>query len=186
MGLLYPLPHSEAEAPFFQRKGEKLILRTYGLPYLFWGYFFAALLVLAVMYLLIHAPLLKMFASDDGWNKILALTVWSFFLGLPSICLGFFFYEKRLIKEGQKISVVHRLFYLPVWRKTYQLTSSELTIDHYMGTPNMARLQNEKGSRGFQNHGYFELKAQTDKGEVVLDRDSRRHEMKKIKSILEM
>ena len=51
MGLLYAFPISREEEDFALIQDEKLILKTYGLPYIFWFYAFSCILVVGFMFM---------------------------------------------------------------------------------------------------------------------------------------
>lgn len=191
MGLLYQFPRSEKEIPFFlkgqDKDGNFKRLSTYGLPMLFWGYFLAALTVLAIMYLLIFSPLQKMVNGTDSINIALGWTVHLFFLGLPLITLGFLFFEKQIYRYPKKIVIVHKVFGLPYWRKTFPLNEAgpHFEVKHYMGSPNIAKMKGETKMRGFQNHGYYQLFLTDNKGLThLIDRSSQKNLIDKVKELL--
>ena len=68
MGLLYLFPVHEDEEDHVSIKDSSLLLKSYGLPYLFWGYLLIGLITLGIMSLAIKAPLKKMLLSKDSLN----------------------------------------------------------------------------------------------------------------------
>ncbi len=64
MGLMYVFPVSEEEADFVIKKDDMLILKTYGLPYIFWIYALCSVTVVFFMFLAIKEPILKL---GDVW-----------------------------------------------------------------------------------------------------------------------
>ena len=97
MGLLYVFPVSLEEKDFVVIKDQTITLKTYGLPYLFWGYATAAIMVISFMFLAIKAPVLKLITLGDGTDSMLGYSLLVFIGLLPVFILSVFFYEKRLI-----------------------------------------------------------------------------------------
>lgn len=188
MGLLYPFPISEDEVDRIDHSADKseVILKTYGLPMMFWGYLGALFVVLISMIMAIKAPLLKMQSSEDQINQIIAYIVWGTFFLIAFCSLCFFFYEKWLIKKGEDLTISHRLFFLPIYKKNILLDkSNSFSVDHYLDSPNIAKKTPTKENRAFQNQGYYMLRGQLKSGQYTnLDRGSRKADLEKIKNIL--
>ena len=68
MGLLYLFPIQEDEGDHVSIKDSSLLLKSYGLPYLFWGYLLAGLTTLGIITLAIRGPLKKMLLYEDSLN----------------------------------------------------------------------------------------------------------------------
>jgi hypothetical protein len=49
----------------------------------------------------------------------------------------------------------------------------------------MAAMDKKEGMQGFENRGYFKLIANTEGKKVLIDRNGRRGEMRKLKELLE-
>lgn len=186
MGLLYVFPVSEDETDFAIRDGQKLTLKSYGLPYVFWLYAFCVVTVIFFMFLAIKAPILKLIAVGDETDATLGYSLLTF-LGLcPVIVFSFFFYEKRLIREKNILSVEHRLFGLKFFGKKFLLESEDhFAVESFLDSPNVARMKNTPEAAGFQNKGYFVLWLKTKQGKKVqLDRHSRKVDLDKLKTLL--
>jgi len=190
MGLLFIMPATEQEtdrvAIISDAGKKKIILKSYGLPLIFWGYLLAILALIAVMFLIIQSALFKLMNGSDLLNSLLAIVVFSCLLGLPMTLIAFFFYEKWIIKSATTITVIHKVFGLTCKKKHLQLKNHDsLMVAHHLASPNMAKLKNEQGTRGFQNQGYFQLLAELSNGTTVfIDRHARAAELKKIKELL--
>lgn len=194
MGLMYifPVTDNENEGDRAEVKNQSLILRTYGLPMIFWGYLLAALSVVFLMWLASRDIIAKLIAYDDPSLVYLGLLVkWTLILG-PLVAVGFYFYEKVITKKGDKLSVTFKVFFIPLFRKTYSLKSPDaFEVKHYMDSPNMAKLRRQQGlesdeaMKHFENKGYFELYLINKKNKVIpLDRHSRKVDLIKLKDLL--
>lgn len=180
-----PVQESETDRIGTPKEGG-IILKSYGLPMVFWGYLAAILVVLLAMTVAIIDPLKKLYYGEDALNSALALLVAATMAMIPTALLLAYFYEKWIAKSGDKLTVSYRFFFIPVFKRSYQLASADaFSVGHFMDSPNMARLQGREDMRGFMNKGYFELFFKTQNGrEVLLDRHSRKADLEKIKSLL--
>lgn len=187
MGLMYLFPTEENESEQIKIDPEKkqVILRSYGLPWIFWGYLAAVLVVIFAMYLAIRDPLIKLKMSEDLINVKLAYIVeWTLYL-TPVILLGFFLYEKIIAKNQLEITITHKVFFIPFYSYKLKIqTNQDLVIEHFLESPNVAKMQNRPELRGFENKGYFELRAIVGNNKKLVDRHSRRQDLVKIKEIL--
>lgn len=192
MGLMYIFPveldDQDRTELLTDSKSEKttLILKTYGLPMIFWGYLSAALVVLAMMWLAAKPIIAKLFTySEDASLVGLAYLVQYTLILTPLALLGFFFYEKHIQKSGNKLELIYKLFFIPVWSKNIILDdSSALSVDHFMDSPNVAKIHNKAELRGFENKGYFELHAKSNGKSILIDRHSRKADLVKMKDLL--
>lgn len=188
MGLLYVMPVSLDEVDRIEQKEESsgIVLKSYGLPLIFWGYLSAILIVLFAMGLSIQNTLSKMLTMDDVINKALALGVIGLFIFIPLSLLVMLFYEKLIEKNGEHLKVTHKIFWVPVWSKKYELNKENpFVINHYLDSPNVAKIENRKGYAAFKNQGYFRLYIQTQASKLILlDRHSRENDLQKIKDLL--
>ncbi len=189
MGLMFQMPLEDNvldDRIEINKDTNYLRLRSYGLPMIFWGYLVAALSVIFFMILAIKAPILKILSSDDTLNHFLAYCVLSIFILGPLVALSFYFYEKEIIKKDNKIKVIHKVFFMPL--KTFQVELSadnELKLVHLLDSPNVAKAQKKEGMTGFENRGYYQVFAKDISGkEILVDRNSRRGEMRKLIEIL--
>ncbi|MBP9679923.1 MAG: hypothetical protein KBD76_00845 [Bacteriovorax sp.] len=187
MGLMYIFPVSENEGDRVEIKEDKtIILKTFGLPYIFWGYLAAGLIVLASMWLASRSTLDKLISYQDKGLVALGLMVKFTLILTPIILLGFFFYEKQIKKSGNKLKLIYKIFFIPVAQKTILLDSSEaLSVNHFMDSPNMAKIYNKTELKAFENRGYFELKAKSAGVDILIDRHSRKADLLKLKDLLD-
>ncbi len=187
MGLMYLLPteENESERISVDLENKKVTLKSYGLPWVFWGYLSAVLVVIFAMYLAISGPIEKLRAGDDQINLALSYIVEISLILTPVVLLGFFFYEKILEKTGNTLSITHRVLFIQIYKKTLQLESNDhLSVNHFMDSPNVAKMQNRPELKGFENKGYFELHALVNGKTVLIDRHSRKADLVKIKELL--
>lgn len=191
MGLMYLFPVSEEETERTEIKtdatsGNKtIVLKTYGLPMVFWSYLAASLIVLFSMWLASKATIEKLLSYEDPGLNALGYLVAATLILTPLALLGFFFYEKFMIKSGKTLKLIYRIFFIPVYSKTIQLDNTDaFYVDHFMDSPNMAKIYNKEELRGFENKGYFELRALSSDKKVLIDRHTRKADLIKIKDLL--
>jgi hypothetical protein len=188
MGLIYIFPNQLTEDDRILIENENAItLKTYGLPMIFWGYLAAIFVVLFAMALASISIIEKMLQYDDIVLNFLAILVLSTLIISPIFLLGFFFYEKFITKKNNQLIITHRIIFIPIVKKIFILKQDQenIFIDHFLDSPNMAKLKADKNLRGFQNKGYFELKFKTIDGKThFLDRHSKSEELENLKKIL--
>lgn len=186
MGLLYVFPVSEEEIDFVVKKDDTLILKTYGLPYLFWFYALASIMVVFFMFLAIKEPVLKLVALGEDTDRTLGYSLLTFVGMVPVFILAFFFYEKRITKKQNEIGLEHRVFGLKVFSEKFLMeTNDHLEISNFVDSPNVARTKNTPESVGFQNRGYFTLHLLASDGKrIMLDRHNRKADLEKLKEML--
>lgn len=185
MGLLYVFPVSTDEADFVQINEESITLKTYGLPYIFWLYALCSIAVVVVMFVAIREPVLKLVSLGDDTDATLGYALLSFIGLLPVGVLAFFFYEKRLIKRSQTLTLEHRIFGLKVFSETFR--PKTLTVAPLLTSPNIARIKGGEETAGFQNKGYFVLWMETEnEKKILVDRHSRKADLDKLKALLEL
>ena len=90
MGLMYVFPVSEEEADFV-KKDDRLTLKTYGLPYIFWIYAICTVAVIFFMFLAIKAPVLKLIELGDETDATLGYSLLTFIGLLPVFIFAFFY-----------------------------------------------------------------------------------------------
>jgi hypothetical protein len=187
MGLLYVFPVSMDETGFAEKKDNKIILKTYGLPYIFWIYAFAIIIALIFLFIAGRGPVLKYIQIGDDLDALLGYSLLSFLGLLPVILLGFFFFEKRIIKEGPLITMEYRIFGLKAFSEKFTMAKDNaLIVDTFLDSPNVARMKANEENLGFQNKGYFILWLITDNGKkIALDRHSRKADLLKLQDMLE-
>lgn len=194
MGLMYifPITDNKDEGDRAEIKNDSIILRTYGLPMIFWGYLLAALSVVFLMWLASKDVIEKLIAYEDPSMHYLGQMVkWTIILS-PIIATAFFFYEKVITKKDNKLSLTYKVFFIPFFKKNYELKSKDaFSVNHYMDSPNMAKLRRQQGLESdealkhFENKGYFELSLinQNEK-RISIDRHSRKVDLLKLKDLL--
>lgn len=191
MGLLYPFPVSSDETDFVQLEltpqGSvgQVKVKTYGLPYIFWGYALASLTVLFFLWLAIRDTIEKL-AGLGGVDRVLAISVELFIYSLPLSVLGFFFFEKILLRKKNQLTVVQKIYGIPVFKKSYELTGQGFSVLHHLDSPNVARLRGGEEALGFQNKGYFTLWAHTTRGDIMIDRHSRKVDLEALVALLNL
>ena len=194
MGLMYifPVTDNTDEDDRTEIRDSKLILKTYGLPMIFWGYLVAIMFVMLMMWLASKAAIAKLLSYDEDPTLLFLghLVQWSLIL-TPLVLLAFFFYEKVIAKKGVELVITHKIFFLPFYKKTYKLSSQDsLSVNHFMASPNMAKLRASQGLsdeslKHFENKGYFELCIKTDKRpSISIDRHSRKADLIKLRDLL--
>lgn len=187
MGLIYILPVKEDERDDRVSKDDHgITLKSYGLPMIFWGYLCAILVVISVMALAVREPLRKLLLTEDFINILLGLAAISTMVAIPLVLFCLFFYEKWITKKGKTLTIIHRLFWLPFYKKTHHLKSQDsFELKHFLDSPNVARMQKKPELRGFENQGYFEAYFEDENGNKhLLDRNPRKADLKKIADLL--
>lgn len=191
MGLMYIFPvelddQDRTELQTNQDNGKQtLVLKTYGLPMIFWGYLAGVLFVVVAMWLAAKAAILKLISYDDPSLQALGYLVQSTLILAPTTLLAFFFYEKHLKKSGVNITLIYKIFFIPVFFKKITLDRADsLTVDHFMDSPNVAKIHNKAELKGFENKGYFELHAVSNGKSIFIDRHSRKADLIKMKDLL--
>ncbi len=186
MGLLYVFPVSTDEKDFVDIQEDKITLKTYGLPYLFWGYALGICLVILFMFLAIKAPILKLIQLGDETDALLGYSLFSFLALLPLTLLSFFFFEKRIIKTKNEFILEYRTFGFKFFSEKFiPHTENPLEVAAFLSSPNVARSRGDGDSAGFQNKGYFILWLKTKEGKRInIDRHSRKADLVKLESLL--
>ena len=189
---IFPITDNKDEGDRAVVKNDSITLKTYGLPMIFWGYLMAALSVVFLMWLASKDVIDKLVNYDDPSLVYLGMLVkWTIILS-PIIAIAFFFYEKVITKKDHNISLTYKVFYLPFFRKSYELKSKDsFVVNHYMDSPNMAKLRRQQGLdtdealKHFENRGYFELSIIDAKDKKIsIDRHSRKVDLVKLKDLL--
>ena len=81
--------------------------------------------------------------------------------------------------------ITHRIFFIKVITKKIKLDAIDsFNIGHFLDSPNMAKRQNKTELKGFENKGYFELFAISNKKEFLVDRSSRKADLIKLQELL--
>lgn len=187
MGLLYPYPIEENNDDDHIKVSEQgIALRTYGLPYIFWGYLLAIYVVIFFLGLAIHGPMMKMISGTDEINRILALIVMACLYFTPVFLLAMFFLEGRISKNKKTLILKKVLFGIPFWKKTIKLMDADaFAVEHYLSSPNYARIKENNELIGYQNRGYFQIFARDENGKNhLIDRHSQKRELQRLSQLL--
>jgi hypothetical protein len=186
MGLLYVFPVSMEEKDFVEVSDQKITLKSYGLPYLFWGYAFAILLMVFFMFLAIKAPVLKLIQLGDETDALLGYALLTFLGMIPLFLLAFFFFEKRIIKTKEILRLEYRIYGLKVFSETFSPSAeAPFSVAPFLSSPNLARINGDQEASGFQNKGYFVLWLLTAEGKKInIDRHSRKADLLRLEELL--
>lgn len=162
-----------------------IILKTYGLPMVFWSYLAASLIVIASMWLASKSAIEKLLSYQDSTLIFLGLLVKFTLILTPIVLLGFFFYEKEIHKSKKSLKLIYKVFFIPIAKKTITLdTVDAFLVDHFMDSPNVAKIHNKEELKQFENRGYFELHAKSGDKNIFIDRHSRKADLLKLKTLL--
>lgn len=185
MGLLYVFPVSKEETDFVLQDGDKTVLKSYGLPYIFWIYALCVVAVVAVMFFAVKEPVLKLVSLGDETDRTLGYGLLSLIGISPLVIFGFFFYEKRIISSGDKLTMEYRIFGIKVFSETFTFKPEDLEVDGFIDSPNVARMKNKPDELGFQNKGYFVLWLRRETGKrILIDRHSRKVDLDKLRTLI--
>lgn len=186
MGLLYVFPVSEEETDFVIKRDDTLILKTYGLPYIFWIYALCAATVVFFMFLAIKEPVLKLIALSEGTDATLGYSLLALIGSIPVLIFAFFFYEKRITKKKTELGLEHRIFGVRFFSEKFVVShDDQLEISNFIDSPNVARMKNTPESAGFQNRGYFTLHlVAPGEKKILIDRHNRRIDLEKLRGML--
>jgi hypothetical protein len=188
MGLMYQFPNNLDDHQHIIRTENVVTVRSYGLPPIFWGYLAAILLIYSMMMIGVSGPLGKLSQMPDTIDQVIFYLVITFLIIFPIVAIGFFFYEKNIISDQKQVTVVNKLFFISISRNSFNTNDYEFIIEHFLDSPNMARMQSNEELKGFENKGYFQLMAvhKNNKSRIMLDRSSRKVDLEKLKKILKI
>ena len=112
----------------------------------------------------------------------------SFIGSLPLFIFAFFFYEKRIVKKFQSVTLEYRVFGIKVFSEAFTPSETNpFSIEPFLSSPNLARIKGGEESTGFQNKGYFILWLNTKEGKRInIDRHSRKADLIKMEELLRM
>ena len=185
---MYQFPNDIDDHEHISRKDNKILIKSYGLPPIFWGYLAAVLLVYTMMMIGISGPLEKLSTMPEKIDQFIYYVVMTFLIFFPIVSIGFFFYEKNLINDKEQLKITHKLFFIPFYSTKIPLAGSNFIIEHFLDSPNMARINSAQEMKGFENKGYFQLVAidETNTSRFIIDRSSRKVDLEKMKTILNL
>jgi hypothetical protein len=143
-------------------------------------------LIIFFLWLAIRSSFEKMLTHDDQLGELLVMGTKAVILGIPLTLLGFFFFEKVLEKKQNKLTIIYKIFFMQWWKKTYELKSADaFSLNHFIDTPNVAKIQSQSEMVGFQNKGYFEMHALlSNDNKILVDRHSRKADLEKTALLL--
>lgn len=186
MGLLYQFPVSEDETDYYQETNQEITIKSYGLPHIFWFYYLGIMIVMTLLAVAIWKPLIKLFSYPDILSQFLAISLLILIVFLPIVLLSFFFYEKVLIKKDNNLIMKYKIFGFSFKTRILNLTDGKVELNHFLDSPNMARIKGDNQMRGFQNKGYFEIFYISANQKVLVDRSSRKIDLEKLKTLLKL
>jgi hypothetical protein len=187
MGLVYQLPVDLKESDYIELNSSRLVIKSYGLPTIFGYYALATLLLLLALTKSAYAPVLKIYAMSDEINHLLAtLLIVTLFCAYLMLVL-FYYSQIQITLTCSHCKKELRVFGLTYLKESIAFSQGETKwfIQHFMQSPNMARLRPQTGLEEFQNRGYFELIVQVGSKTLLVDRSSRKNDLENIKQILE-
>lgn len=184
---MYVFPVSEDEKEFVSKNDGILTLKTYGLPYIFWIYAICSVALIFFMFMAIKDPILKLIQLGDDVDAMLGYSLLTFISLLPIGIFGFFFYEKRIVRNRDKLQLVHKVYGLKIFSEEFIIDNqSKIFIEAFKSSPNVARLNASEENVGFQNKGYFILWLHTSNGKrIQIDRHSRKVDLEQLKKLIE-
>lgn len=189
MGLLYVFPDNSNDA-FVKKIDNKIFLRSYPLPNIFYGYYFAICIVLVVMYIVIKAPLSKLLENSSMWIDY-SIVYGVYTVALMIIVFGLFMLQfKKIISVDYSKNNLHiRYCILGIAYRHKIIKNIDLTnrLEVYAkdSTPNIAKIKNQEEMAGHFNRGYFELVYNDPKkGRIFLDRSNQKKDLVKLKKII--
>jgi hypothetical protein len=188
MGLMYLFPTNPDEKDHVIIQPSRVVIKSYGLPYVFWLYAGAILIVELAMYLAVKNPLSKLSTIGDSFDQVIYFSL-NFVLLLVPMSLGaFFFFEKIIERSKQELKLKYRFFGITFKQEIISLKEGiPFHVGHFIDSPNMARIKDEKAMKNFQNKGYFELFAiNSENKSILIDRHSRKADLEKLVGLLQL
>lgn len=186
MGLLYQFPVSTEEKDYYLKDNDRIEIKSYGLPIIFWFYYLAVMVVMLFLFIAVWEPLMKLLSYPDVFSQLIAYSLLILIFAIPIILLSFFFYEKTITRHNQKIIIRYKLFGYCFKERSLDLTDGQVRLNHFLDSPNMARIKGDNQMRGFQNKGYFEIFYISANQKVLIDRSSRKIDLEKMLKLLKL
>ncbi len=187
MGLIYLFPTEDNDPDHFIKGENSLTLRSYGLPPLFWAYALAVCGILFLLYLPIHEPLQKYKEIGESFDQYFITALYILMIGSPLVLLSFFFFEKQIHLSKGMITLISKLFFLTIRTQKIPYSSADsLEVGHFIDSPNMARIKDDRAMKAFYNRGYHELvfKPTNSDKQIIIDRAARKADLVKIKELM--
>ena len=191
MGLLYIMPASIEEIDHVkiiedEKKNKKIILSSYGLPLMFWGYFLVLITLELAMYFSVQTIAVKLMNSDEFFDKLIAWGCLLTMASIPLFCLCMLFFQKKITREETKIIISWNIFGVQLRRKVidYHEATDELRVSHLLESANMAKIKKDPKTRAFENQGHYILTLNKDGKEIFLDRHTRKQDLLKLSALI--
>lgn len=196
MGLLFQFPENMDEKNYVIQQDQKVRLRSYGLPSLFWLYGLLCFICLTLLTWSTQTSVSKILQFENFWDQALGYGLIFLLAAAYLLLISFFYFEINLILiwnpnlNELRLKKEYRIFGIPIYWQTQLMTSEHsFRIHHFLDTPNYARLQNNPELRSFQNSGYFEFwsldHSDPSHKKMLLDRSSRKNDLEKLQKLLE-
>lgn len=190
MGLLYIMPASIEEIDHVKiendEKNKKIILSSYGLPLMFWGYFLVLITLELAMFFSVQAIAIKLMNSEELFDKIIAWGCLITMVIIPFFCLCMLFFQKKIIRDNTKITITWNVFGIQLRKKVfdYHESTDELRVSHLLESANMAKIKKDPKTRAFENQGHYILILIKDGQEIFLDRHTRKQDLVKLSGLI--
>ncbi len=189
MGLLYLFPTNSNESEYVTIKQDAqyqtVTIKSYGLPWIFWVYAAAAILLLGILSSSVYSPMLKLLSIATIADKILILSFVATLVLVFLSIITFLYWQIHIIVTKDSVSIEYRPFGLKIFKKSLKKDATfTLQVMHFLESPNMARMQQDERYKDFQNKGYFELMASNQNGKILIDRSSRKQDLEDLLQLM--
>ena len=188
MGLLYIMPASREEFDHVKvnDKEKKISLFSYGLPYIFWGYFLVLIVIEFSMFISIKGILTKLIESDNQIDLLIAFTSIFVMAIIPLFFLCMLFFQKNIIRLPNQIQIIWKVFGINVKKSNYEFIPErdDLIVTHLLESPNMAKINKNPNTRAFENQGHYILTLWSNKKPIFLDRHTRKQDLTKLAELI--
>jgi hypothetical protein len=188
MGLLYLYPTQADEKDYIILESQNPLLvriKSYGLPWIFWLYAAASLMLLAILTFSIYTPLIKLFEMATFWDQVLIYSISSTLILTVFGIFIFLYWQNHIVLTPQRISIEFRPFGIKIFQKEIDRNPQfRIEVYHFLDSPNIARSEGDERYKQFQNKGYFELVAYNNEQKIILDRSSRKQDLEDLKNLI--
>jgi len=186
MGLIYQFPIDDSDSHYVQKAEKLILIKSYGLPKIFWIYGGLVSTVLIILMRIIYPSLIQLWITGESLDKILVASA-SIFLLLTIIGLiSAFYIQFHLEIKPNSFSKFFTIFGMK-WKifTIDEFLETECKIHHFLGTPNLARINKDIELKNFENKGYFELiYSASNQSFIVIDRSSRKDDLIELKKLI--
>lgn len=189
MGLLYLFPTDSNETEYVivnkDAQYRTVTIKSYGLAWIFWVYAAAAIALLAILFLSIYNPMLKLLSIATVVDKVL---IFSFVLTLLAVLIAIItllYWQIHLVVNNDSLSIEYRPFGVRIFKRSIKKDENfSLKVLHFLESPNIARMEQDERFKEFQNKGYFELFASNKEQKLLIDRSSRKQDLEDLLSLM--